>query len=386
MAFRANFETTKNWLTPLGLSPQDLNERTHALYKTQPRKKLVTYGTVMDPSTLSVSDCEAQPLDGFITKLFTGSVSAPTQQSNDSFSATRHTYASWASALALWQQHTFTNVTANFFIVQTGAAPQADWWNDTHMATLVANMRDLAQVAKEAEFEGLCFDLEAYSPSKPFQYTSQAQYPTKTKAEYRTKAKYWGHVMMDEMISAFPDIKILTFQSFHAYLSNEYAGDSSDYGLLGAFLDGLLDSAKKNRWSLPHRVILTNEVSYNYKVSAEFNNAAVYNQDGAWAGESAGFGVYNSSGLSSWLDYGGTFNYNDLSQNYFTASQWQSALSVMLTNDPALSNYDYTTPSGISWIYTQIPKFFNQAPSTPVPQAYLDAIRAAKDYAGLKVW
>lgn len=375
---RPAYERTKEWLEPLGLGAPLLHERTLALYKTQPKKLLLNYGTRLDPSVIEVADVESQCLDGFIVKIFTGTWDAPGQQSNGAFCATRYTYESWAAPLAAWQSLTFENVKNNFFVIQTAAAPQADWYSDSDMAILVANMRDLARVAKEAGFVGLCFDLEAYSGSHPFQYDAQAQYPTKTLAEYKAKVRYWAHVMMDEMISVFPDFKFFTFQNYYAEISTAYLGDANPYGLLGAFYDGVLDSARKNRWSLPHRVCLSTELSFSCTDAGCLSNASSTNQNAPYQGDSLGFEAYKSHGLALWMDYGGTFSYSDFSSNYFSPTLFQSMVSSMLN--------PYTSYSGISWIYCQQPQFFDQVAGREVPQAYLDAIRAARDAAGLKVW
>jgi hypothetical protein len=138
----------------------------------------------------------------------------------------------------------FTTLTSNF--LRVNATPgDLDWFDDAGWAALSEKVGLLAWVAKEGRAAGLCLDFESYG-KRQFQYQPT---PAHSFLETRDAARRRGAQVMRCLAREYPDATLLAFWLDSVALP---AGEATDplamlpadgYGLLPAFIDGLLDAA-----------------------------------------------------------------------------------------------------------------------------------------------
>ena len=263
----------------------------------------------------------------------------------------------------------FRKFTDNFlrFDVTPG---DVDWFDD--FSSIIENARLAAYVAKNGKAtRGLLFDVEPYN--KPlWDYRQQRDNKTKSFEQYAAQTRTRGREFMQALQGEYPDITILlTFAYSLAHMQT--AGDPAklpavDYGLLPAFLDGMIDVAAENV-----RIIDGHEISYAYKTPAEYDIAVklmdtdalklVANPDKYKTHFRKSFGVWMDM---DWRKYG--WDAKDFSKNYYTPQAFETSVGMALDRCD-----DYV------WIYTEKPKWWVPAAGKPadLPKAYEDALRRA---------
>lgn len=164
--------------------------------------------------------------------------------------------------------------TDNFIIVY--AASTMDWFSDEDWDAVLHNVRLNAKAAKLARCVGLCFDHEPYGDN-PWRYPSQKHADAKSFDEYQAIARKRGAQFMQAIEAEFSSPVIHTFfqLSYFDALAKELDPQVRDrklsqagYGLLPAFLNGMLDVASPG-------VIITdgNEPSYYYTEPLQYFRA-----------------------------------------------------------------------------------------------------------------
>jgi hypothetical protein len=138
----------------------------------------------------------------------------------------------------------FTTLTSNF--VRVNATPgDLDWFDDPAWSALSDKVGLLAWVAKEGGGAGLCLDFESYG-KRQFQYQPS---PAHSFPETREAARRRGAQVMRRLAREYPDATVLAFWLNSVALPAGEAADplallpADGYGILPAFIDGLLDAA-----------------------------------------------------------------------------------------------------------------------------------------------
>jgi hypothetical protein len=207
-------------------------------------KKLIYLGPVLYPADLRASQAaiEALPFDGI-------AISIPTRDGPLGalvFGDRRYhgTDPEIAAALRELLAISWRRPLDNFLVARVQPAP---WFDDARWATVEANWRLLAALARVAGARGIVLDTEG--DGEPFARPLGAE--GRPADESRRKAEERGQALMAAARAEFPGIEILPLWSYTAALPN-LAGRwnpqglvdrdewSRSFELLPAFLDGIL--------------------------------------------------------------------------------------------------------------------------------------------------
>ncbi len=231
-------------------------------------KKLIEYGWDVpfpDFVRAHIREMEKRPFDGLIFKLHGGGkVLTPKPW----------TEAQFAKDYDDVRHIEWKRFTDNFVIMW--AASDQDWFDDAHWQAIENNVRLVARAARLARCVGVCFDQEPYG-TNPWHYPKTAHHKTKTFDEYQAVARRRGAQFVRAVESELPKPQILTFfqTSFLDSLlapmdPKERAAKltSHHYGLLPAFLNGMLDAAGPDT-----AIIDGNESAYYYTDRRQYFNA-----------------------------------------------------------------------------------------------------------------
>lgn len=222
-------------------------------------KKLIEYGwDVPYPDFVRdhIREMEKLPFDGLIFKL-RGGGNVLTPKPLDE--------AKYAPDFAACPQIQWGTFTDNFVILW--AASDQDWFDDAHWQAIEHNARLMTRAARLARCVGICFDHEPYG-TNPWAYNQARHKSTRSFADYEAKVRQRGAQFVRAVESELPGLTILTFFQLSYFsellkpmdpaqraesLSSQY------YGLLPAFLNGMLDAA-----SPALSVVDGNESAYYY--------------------------------------------------------------------------------------------------------------------------
>ena len=214
-----------------------------------PQKKLIEYGwDVPPPSYVAehIREMEKRPFDGLIMRVPNiGSI----------FENKRWDEADVAGEFRALEQIRWEKFTDNFIAMY--AASTMDWFSDADWENVLHNVGLCAKAAKVGRCKGLCFDAEPYG-NDPWHYPSQPRAKEKTFEQYQAMVRRRGAQFMAQIQEIMPKPVIHTFFLLSLFGRDEQLANDH-YGLLPAFLNGMLDAAA------PGAVITDgNENSYYY--------------------------------------------------------------------------------------------------------------------------
>ena len=245
-----------------------------------------------------------------------------------------------------------------------------DWFED--FEPVLANLRLASQVARAGDgVRGIVLDTEAYE-APVFWYGKQRLSGTRTFTAYAAQARRRGREVMAALRSSYPDLVLLvTFGHTLAAWESRYRGGaplpSLQYGLLPAFMDGLVDGAEAGQ------VVDGYELSYAYREAAQFTAARHEMREGIlpYVADPRRYRRVVRVGFGLWMDndwrrHG--WDPGDPSKNWFTPAAFESSLRA------ALAHTD-----GYVWVYTETPRLWTRdGRPESYPPAYLDALRAVR--------
>ena len=209
------------------------------------------------------------------------------------------------------------------------------------------------------------FDTEQYEGVGDFDYRKQKHKDKKTFAEYQAKVRQRGREWVTAVNKHYPDISILVpFGHELSLCRAQKPGDRSTakYGLLGDFLDGVLDASAGG-------TVLVNgwEFAYPYRERKQFEQAyhTITREALGWTALPAKYKARVRAGFGVWMDHReGGWDVADVTKNYFTPAAFESAVrSAMGVSD------------GYVWIYTERPKWWT---GEMLPPAYAEALAKAR--------
>ena len=333
------------------------------------------------PSTAFVRDnvraMESRPFDGIVFQL---------ELANAIFDSTPMVLGDYAADIANLKATPFQKFTDNFVRVN-GTSDPVDWFGD--LSTVVANAGVAASFAREAGLRGIVLDTEAYDGSGVWHYPRQREAATRSFADYRTAVRAQGRAFMSSIAAAYVDIVVIvTFSYSEAYLDITERGAASladaTYGLLPAFIDGMLDGAPRSA-----ALVDGYRNSYFYKSAAEFERArslmlsdapratAEASSESIVRQVRAGFGLYIDA-----TDPPGRFNAADFRGNYFQPDEFKNCVIWALSH---ADKYVWLHNERMNW-WTSAPTVAistpppSQAPADTwnFPSAYYEAVVAAR--------
>lgn len=233
-----------------------------------PPKKLIEYGWDVPPPSFvatHIREMEKQPFEGVIVRVPNiGTV----------FANKKWDESQVAAELAALERIEWRKFTDNFVIMY--AASSMDWFSDADWECVLHNVALCAKAAKLGRCKGLCFDAEPYGKN-PWHYPSQARAAEKSFAEYQAMARRRGAQFMAKIQEILPAPVIHTFFQLSYFPSVASLSDPAErerrlareyYGLLPAFLNGMLDVANPGT-----RITDGNESSYYYTTAEEYFRA-----------------------------------------------------------------------------------------------------------------
>ncbi len=243
----------------------------------RPRKKLIQYGWgVPSPSFVRENivkmESQAPFFDGLVIQTQGGWKSYPAHV----FRKSPFDPNEFVEDINNLRATEFRRFTENFVLMWGTCEKGWDWFNDSDWQSAEYNARLLAYVAKVGGCVGICFDPEPYGEN-PWHYPSLPNAASKSFAAYWARVRECGAKFIKAIQSEFPNIRILTF--FWCSLFGDIV-DITDpnermerlskhhYGLLPAFLNGMLDAANE-------QVIIVdgNEPAYYYRDPEQYFRA-----------------------------------------------------------------------------------------------------------------
>ncbi|MHC4212373.1 MAG: hypothetical protein ACYSWP_03260 [Planctomycetota bacterium] len=237
-------------------------------------------------------------------------------------------------------------------------------WFDADYNFVTSNTAFIASAVYETSLAGICFDPEDYF-SSCWHYPSRKYSATKTFAQYQAQVRLRGQEMAAAIKAACPGrdfVMLFTFANSLPFLSTDWWGhplSEDTYGLLPAFVDGLLDEACGEI-----RIIDGLESCYPHITLAQFQGSVSNYEDGATLStDPSRYLSCVGVGFGTWMDYrsddfGWYADPCDFHLNHFTPETFNQAME----NSTDLGEY--------SWIYTQVPNWYLGI----VPEAYYNAL------------
>jgi len=239
------------------------------LASAQPlEKKLIEYGwDVPKPSFVAehIREMEERPFEGLIMRVPSIGVIFRNEKWDE---------AEVADEFAALEKIEWDRFTDNFVVMY--AKSTADWFSDADWDCVLHNVGLCAKAARLGRCKGLCFDAEPYG-TNPWLYTSQAHAGEKSMQQYQEILRKRGAQFMDRIEQELQAPVIHTFFVLSIVRSLALEPDLAErdrklselhYGLLPAFLNGMLDAAD------PDTIITDgNESSYYYTKREQYLSA-----------------------------------------------------------------------------------------------------------------
>lgn len=256
----------------------------------------------------------------------------------------------------------------NFLRFNTTPA-DLDWFDD-HSAVL-ENARLAAWFASETKCPGILFDLEQYQ-GKLFNYSKQRDATKRTFQEYATQARLRGRQVMQAFEAGYPGLTVFLTGAYSHLWTQVRSGrrlPDMDYGLLPAFLDGMLDAAEGST-----KLVDGHEAAYGYATPDRFPEAyRIMKQEVLpLVADRARYARHFSFAFGIWMDKDSDergWSTDDFSKNGHTPQTLEKIIAQAL-----LIADEYV------WLYTEKPKWWSSPNGSPdkMPAAYEQAVRRGK--------
>jgi hypothetical protein len=234
-----------------------------------PPKKLIEYGwDVPYPDFVRqhTREMEQRPFDGLIFRL---------RDYNLAFDVRPWREEDLAPQLADLQGIEWRTFTDNFLCIYAAADSGMDWFNDEHWQAISHNLRLTARAARLGGCVGICFDPEPYGRN-PWEYSGGPRPFAEVAAQVRKRGAEFITALQEEL----PILRLLTF--FQLAIAGDLVDErdpkrleerlsQNGYGLLPAFLNGMLDAIAPGV-----RIIDGNENAYYYTNADSYFRAYHY--------------------------------------------------------------------------------------------------------------
>lgn len=335
------------------------------------RKYIIQYGLVSSTAHVAtnIETMEQNAFDGMVIKAqyvdpFHGTVN----YHNHICAPYSIPYSLLATPLSAMQGCPFKKFRHNFFRMNV-AEPGTIWAFDrVGVDAFLNNLYHGCVFAKESRaFVGVILDMEAYSSSIFWKYSSQPQ--TKTFAQYQAQYKAMGRESGRRMISAFPACEFVIVVSYEQLDGVATASLPTDtYGLLPSFMDGLTDAVEA-----PASIHNYQEQGYGNQLQAWFDaDFEIQEERNVPHLGSGNYPYVTNKGMATWPDTPGTgFDFNVDTNNYDSAAQFALNLGKALAG---VDKYVWVYNEQMKW-----PGFADTSPSvSDVPAVYVAALATAR--------
>jgi hypothetical protein len=224
-----------------------------------------------------IAAMERKPFDGVVLHLTIPG--APPRLANYSWHLADHAYQ-WDElrpAVEELKGVPFRRFQHNFLRINLNSTERPlDLLDNDTWATLLANLKLAARVTREAGLRGFMVDPEAYAAGDPsdgrpqfnvFDYLRRADREASFEV-YRSAALHRGKQVAAVLADAAPDLVLLFAFAYSVPCSSTKPEEEQAYGLLPAFLDGILEAKPQGMV-----VVEGHEPSYPYRYCHQFQEA-----------------------------------------------------------------------------------------------------------------
>lgn len=260
----------------------------------------------------------------------------------------------------------FQRFTDNFlrFNVTPG---NVDWFNDREWESVLHNAEIAARILKEAKIKGLLFDVEQYN-TPLFRFPSQPQHHSFE--EYAQQVRLRGRQFIQQLNRGVPKLTLLLTFGYSLARHQGKPLSEAEYGLLEPFLDGMLEGASSQTLFVDGW-----EFSYPYKTAQQFEEAyrIIREQGPQDPSLKKKYQKQFRAGFGLWMDCRSHqigWHTDRFTRNYFTPMALETALTAALERSD-----EYV------WLYSERLRWW---PRQNLPESYIDAVRNARNRAGLK--
>ena len=310
-----------------------------------------------------IAEMEKVPFDGLVLDLRSNGGAKGTAGGFawKAWSSTALKESDYSESVQALKETRFRRFTDNFLRFNVTPGPM-DWFGEDFQGVL-ENARLLARVARECRLKGVLFDVEAYGFA-PWHYPSQSRSKERSFADYQTQVRARGREFMQALRASYPDITVLLTYGYYIAYAQVLTGsplEKTGYGLLPAFLDGMLEVAG------PRNLVYDGwESSYGYRIEKPFREAReiMRSRGKEWSRVPDDYRKRYRASYGLWVDNGGkVWDRSDFTRNHFTPEEFEYSLHQ------ALKHTDRYV-----WIYSHQARWWEGA----VPQPYVAALANAR--------
>jgi hypothetical protein len=331
-----------------------------------PDKRIIEWGWDQPDTNYlrqHITDMEKTPFDGVIlgARAWTQE-GQPVYFSHENWGKRRFTDEELRPAMDDLAATTFSRFTDNF--LRINVTPGDVDWFDPDFEAVISNARLAGRLAAAGHLRGFMLDVEMYQ-SPVFTYRGQKYCQEKTFAEYAAQVRARGREFMAAIQEQMPALVVLmTFaNSLLAQAPQERLQDLG-YGLLPAFVDGMLDAAG------PHTEIVdAYESAYPFRDVAQFaaGRKAILDAGLKLSQVPEGYRQHMRVGFGLWMDQGWR------SVGWFPDAPDRNQISPL--------EFEYALHRALSytdkyvWVYSEQPNWWT---GDKLPAGYAQAVRNAR--------
>lgn len=244
-----------------------------------------------------------------------------------------------------------------------------DWFDD--YSAVIANARLAAWVAREGGVAGIWLDDEPYK-EQIFEYAKQRHRNERSFDDYRRQVRRRAAQIMEAFQEGYPDLTLFLSFGYATPWRGSAGGRiplaETRYGLLAAFLDGLIDGARGRT-----RIIDGQETTYPIREPWRIADAKSEMRSRVLplVADPVKYRRVVSCSFGIWMDYDWRlegWNLRETQKNYRPPRTFELVMKKALA-----------TTDEYVWLYTERPKWWTEA-GTPeeLPSEYVDALRRAR--------
>jgi hypothetical protein len=356
----------------------------------QAAKKMLEWG-IDCPDTVWVRDnianMEQAPFDGavfYVTSDPCRTAGQPGDFSWQCFGTKQFTQAELQANIDALAATTFTKFTDNFIRVNVTPG-NVDWFDDTNMNKIIANMGLAAKIAKDGHIKGIMFDTEYYQ-GRLWDYQSQTLKATKTYAQYAAKVRERGVAIMNAFQANYPGITVIFPDGYtgpwrdcypfpYTPGPGHYAAFSNDpnklawvaLGLSAPFMDGMLSAATGSTTLIDgcEGTYTTSDFTtpQNWRQGFTTDVLPLVGSD-----VRTKYSQVFKQALATWMDANhhipGGWSSLDFTNNFWQPDELETVIRAGLT-----------TSDTYHWLYTE--SMYWWGPSVHPPKAYWNAVARA---------
>lgn len=346
----------------------------------RPKKKLIGWGSdVAYPGKVqnNIRTIEELPLDGIVLSNFSGRRDGKDFTFDwECFGQQKFDRNQLTDTIQILKHTRFERFTDNFLRFNLQPA-DVDWFDD--FSAPLHNARMWSEVTQETGVKGWKFDVEDYK-DKTFVYNKQKYADTKTFDEYAAQVRLRGQQMMEAIQSGFPNI-VLLLSLAHSYVNrtphaNRKLAELSSYGLLPAFVNGLIEAAGPQV-----RLVDGQEQAYGYLTTEDYYRG--YHDIKQRAIELVPRELWKKyrdkmeAGVAIFANFQLAVPRSEAQGKHWAATYMKPEQRLRLF-EQNVYNALKTTDEYV-WLYSELMGWWESGHQLPTPDGAVDALRGARD-------